>query len=100
VEKWEEATWGRGWSRHAAVPACKVDTVISILSILCDTRIYQAPLSLSRQRSFARHPAQDTVQTRHPPPRPQHDSHAAQPAFTPPTRISPLRHASCTSQPY
>jgi hypothetical protein len=60
VEKWEEATWGRGWSRHAAVPACKVDTVVSILSVLCDTRIYQAPLSLSRQRSFARHPARKT----------------------------------------
>jgi hypothetical protein len=60
VERWAKARWRRGWSRHVAVPACKVDTVISILSILCDTRIYQAPLSLSRQRSFARHPAQDT----------------------------------------
>lgn len=37
---------------------------------------YQAPLSLSRQTSCARHPAQDTVETRHLPTRPQHDSHA------------------------
>lgn len=40
-------------------------------SILCDTRKHQAPLSLSRQRSCARHLTQDTVETsktdRHPP---------------------------------
>lgn len=59
-------------------------------SILCDTRKHQASLSLSRQRSCARHPTQDTVETsktdRHPPTRP----HAPSPAFTPP--LPPIHH--------
>lgn len=75
---------------------------ISILSILCDTPIYHRirhychfrdkhhVLDTLRKtllkRDIRRH-GRSTIAT--PPP-----------AFTPPARLSPLRHASCTSQPY
>ena len=64
-------------------------------SILCDTRKHQAPLSLSRQRSCARHPTRKTLsrQARQTDIRPHGRSYRAQPSIHSSSSHSPLRHA-------
>jgi hypothetical protein len=102
-----EPRWGRGWSRHARRTCvhCKVGRHIFIFPILCDTQ-HLTPYSVSdttvtsaTKRSCARHCCARHRQNKTSPDKaaPRFSTPACYPT---PARLSPLRHASCTSQPY